>query len=36
MYAFMECAEILEDASIRNIIALGDNQLEIDAANNLA
>ena len=36
MYAFLECSEILEDACIKNIIALGDNQLEIDAANNLA
>ena len=30
--AFMEAAEELEDVSVRNILCLGDNQLEIDAA----
>lgn len=32
----MEAAEELEDVSVRNILCLGDNQLEIDAANVLA
>ena len=34
--AFMEAKEQLAEAHIKNIIALGDNQLEIDAANTLA
>ena len=36
LHAFMEAQEFLEDANIKNIIALGDNQLEIDAAHHLA
>jgi len=36
LYAFMEAQSVLEDAKIKNIIALGDNQLEIDAAHHLA
>jgi hypothetical protein len=36
LYAFLETLPVLQDAQIKNIIALGDNQLEIDAANHLA
>ena len=36
LHAFMEAKEFLQDAHIKNIIALGDNQLEIDAAHFLA
>ena len=36
VYAFLEAQRDLEDAKIKNIIALGDNQLEIDAAHHLA
>lgn len=34
--AFLEAQEDLKNANIKNIIALGDNQLEIDAAHHLA
>lgn len=34
--AFLEAEEDLRNANIKNIIALGDNQLEIDAAHHLA
>lgn len=36
LHAFLEAQSHLEDAKIKNIIALGDNQLEIDAAHHLA
>lgn len=36
LHAFLEAQPQLEDAKIKNIIALGDNQLEIDAAHHLA
>ena len=36
LHAFLETQSDLEDAKIKNIIALGDNQLEIDAAHHLA
>ena len=36
LHAFLEAQRDLEDAEIKNIIALGDNQLEIDAAHHLA
>ena len=36
LHAFLEAQEHLQDANIKNIIALGDNQLEIDAAHHLA
>ena len=36
LHAFLEAQDFLQDAHIKNIIALGDNQLEIDAAHYLA
>ena len=36
LHAFLETQSHLGDAQIKNIIALGDNQLEIDAAHHLA
>lgn len=36
LYAFLETQQTLGDANIKNIVALGDNQLEIDAAHHLA
>jgi len=36
LHAFLETQDSLQDANIKNIIALGDNQLEIDAAHHLA
>lgn len=36
LHAFLEAQKDLEKAEIKNIIALGDNQLEIDAAHHLA
>ena len=36
LHAFLETQAHLGDAHIKNIVALGDNQLEIDAAHKLA
>lgn len=36
LHAFLEAQEALKDSCVKNIIALGDNQLEIDAAHHLA
>ena len=36
LHAFMEAQGQLADAHVKNIVALGDNQLEIDAAHHLA
>ena len=36
LHAFLEAQNALADVSVKNIIALGDNQLEIDAAHHLA
>lgn len=34
--SFLKVAEILDKNTITNIVAIGDSQIEIDAANNLA
>lgn len=34
--AFLKVAEKMDQNKITNIIAIGDNQIEIDAANHLA
>lgn len=36
IYAFLETQEIIDDALITNIIALGDSMMEMDAAHHLA
>ena len=36
MHTFLEAKKQLDDKAITNIIALGDNQIELDAAYNLA
>jgi len=36
MYAFMQIVDMFKDSAMANIIAIGDNQSEIDAAINLS
>lgn len=36
LHAFLETQEKIDDAMITNIIALGDSQMEMDAAHHLA
>lgn len=36
LHAFLETQEIISEAMITNIVALGDSMMEIDAAHHLA
>jgi hypothetical protein len=36
LYAFLETQEIIDEAYVTNIVALGDSMMEIDAAHHLA
>lgn len=36
LHAFLETQEKIDDTAITNIIALGDSQMEMDAAHHLA
>ena len=36
MHAFLETQQVIDEAMITNIIALGDSMMEMDAAHHLA
>jgi hypothetical protein len=36
LHAFLEIEELIEQAAMTNIVALGDSMMEIDAAHHLA
>ncbi len=36
LHAFLETQEVIDEAAITNIIALGDSMMEMDAAHHLA
>jgi hypothetical protein len=36
LHAFLEIEDLIEQAAMTNIVALGDSMMEIDAAHHLA